>query len=196
MTSPSRTRSAAPVCAVEANDSLDEALTRIVDRWRGPLVGMLRGWRVADPVEVAQDALAELWLGRARFRGRWDDEGAVGAWLRGIAWNLARSSRRSAARGPAGLDEADDRPHAGADASETVDQTERADRIRAAVDALPEDQRTVVLMCALEGTPSKRVAALLGITERAVEGRLYRARQALTETLGRSPERNPAVAQS
>lgn len=57
-------------------------LDRIIDRWRGPLVGLLgaRGASPADAVELAQDAFSEAYLGRERFEGSWEDDGAVGAW--------------------------------------------------------------------------------------------------------------------
>ena len=46
-------------------------LDRIIDRWRGPLVGLLgaRGASPADAVELAQDAFSEAYLGRERFDG-------------------------------------------------------------------------------------------------------------------------------
>ena len=74
----------------------DMDLDRIIDRWRGPLVGLLgaRGASPADAVELAQDAFSEAYLGRERFEGSWEDDGAVGAWLRGIALNLLRAGAR------------------------------------------------------------------------------------------------------
>ncbi|MEM1449612.1 MAG: sigma-70 family RNA polymerase sigma factor [Planctomycetota bacterium] len=173
-----------PAARSEAESApLDPALAQVVERWRGPLVGLARAWRVARPVELAQDAFAELWLTRERFEGDWNDEPAVGAWLRGIAWNLAAADRRRAARRPRPIDDAEPPASDSSGLHAGLARDERAALLRAAIEELPNDQRTVVAMAALERTPLRRVAALLGLTERAVEGRLYRARKELARRL-------------
>lgn len=130
-----------------------------------------------DPVGMAQDAFAELWLSRARFKEDWRDDAAVGAWLRGIARNLLAADARRAAQRPRSIEDHD---VAAPDGSEALD---RVARIRAGIDELSEDLRTPLIMCALEGSPVKRVAALLDLPAKTVEGRLYRARKALGELL-------------
>ena len=57
--------------------------------------------------------------------------------------------------------------------------------MRAAVAELPEDQRTAVLLSDFEDRSHADIAAVLGCTPKAVETRLYRARQALREKLTR-----------
>lgn len=162
---------------------LDSVLHDLVERWRGPLLGLARAWRVDRPVELVQDAFAELWVSRERFEGEWSDDRAVGPWLRGIAWNLAATEKRRAARGLQPIHEIDP-PSAGQDeTAESLDRSTRAERLLAAIEELPSEQRAIVLMVALERTPPARVATLLGITERAVEGRLYRARKELAKKL-------------
>ncbi|MDP6539419.1 MAG: sigma factor [Planctomycetota bacterium] len=74
-------------------------LDGFIDRFRGPLIGLVASWGASprDAVEIAQDAFAEAYLGRERFRGSFEDEVAAGAWLRGIARNLHhRGARRRA----------------------------------------------------------------------------------------------------
>ena len=164
---------AVPGSASLAEPDLDE----LIDRFRGPLIGLLKVWRAADPVELAQDVFAEAWISRRRFDGDWDEADEVGPWLRGIAWNLcAAAGRRRAGRaGP--LEGA---PEPAAPMEEPDDQ--RA-RVRAAIDRLPGELRTAVLMHYLERTPVREVAGLLSVTEKTVEGRLYRARKELARLL-------------
>lgn len=165
--------------------SADWDLEQLVERWRGPLVGLLRagGLGAGHATELAQEVFAEAWMGRERFEGDSKDERAVGAWLRGIARNLARAGRRERARHAAAdaltelADEASESP------GEALDASESADRVRDAIDRLPTAERIVVRAFYLEETDTRTLAALLGRSERAVEGVLYRARCRLAEWL-------------
>ena len=158
-------------------------LDRIVDRWRGPLVGLLgaRGASPADAVELAQDAFTEAYLGRTTFEGRWDDERAVGAWLKGIALNLLRANVRRQTGGQrlTLVGDRDALERAPGDAAPEGDH----EPILSAVNRLRESWREVLMMRYVEGSGLAEIGALLGIGERAVEGRLRRARGELRRLL-------------
>ncbi|MEZ6014626.1 MAG: sigma-70 family RNA polymerase sigma factor [Planctomycetota bacterium] len=156
-------------------------LDALIDRWRGPLVGLLRAWGAQDPIDVAADVFAEAWLGRARFTGRWEHGADVGPWLRGIAWNLTAAAARRRGR-PAPVRE--DTPTTTAGPAEAIAAGDERAVIRAAIDALPADQRAAVWMHYLEGTPTAEIADLLGVPRSTVHGRLERARRALAGALG------------
>jgi len=164
-------------------------LDRLVERWRGPLVGILSarglGWTEAE--ELAQDVFAEAWLVRERFAAAPEDERRLGAWLAGIARNLHRAHARRFRPAPT-LDETDD-PPLEADPGERLEADERDARVRRAIADLPEREREVVRAFYLEETSLARVAALLEITERAAEGLLHRARRRLERTLAREEAR-------
>ena len=158
-------------------------LDLIIDRWRGPLVGLLgaRGASPADAVELSMDTFSEAYLGRERFEGSWEDDGAVGAWLRGIALNLmrARERRRSGGHRLALVSDHDALDRRAADT-----QTDpEAGPVLAAVGRLQESWREVLMMRYVEGSGLAEIGALLGIGERAVEGRLRRARTELRRLL-------------
>ena len=161
-----------------------EGLRTLIERWRGPLVGLLsaRGASWARAEELAQDVFAEAWLGRERFHGDEDDERAVGAWLAGIARNLQRGDVRRLARVES------EPPEGSVDSAEPEHDPEAAEeaaRVREAIGSLPEREREVVRAFYLEETSTARVAALLETTERAVEGLLHRARKRLRVLLSR-----------
>ena len=63
--------------------SADWDLEQLVERWRGPLIGLLRagGLDVGRATELAQDTFAEAWLGRERFVGDVNDERAIGSFF-------------------------------------------------------------------------------------------------------------------
>jgi RNA polymerase sigma factor (sigma-70 family) len=68
---------------------------------------------------------------------------------------------------------------------ETVDP--RLERLRSEIERLPRKQREVVLMHYLEETSVADVAAVLSVTPKAVEGRLYQARRRLRQRLDTTP---------
>jgi len=159
----------------------EEALDGWIAAFRGPLVGLLASWgtdwRAAE--ELAQDTFAEAWLGRDRFRGSFDDHGALGAWLRGIAFNLHSTAVRDAQRRSAlALDDHDA-------ATEETEPVPRRDALSRAFGKLRAPHQAVLRMHYLEETSTKDVAALLGMTNKAVESRLYQARVALRAELER-----------
>lgn len=157
----------------------DVHLDQWIEAFRGPLIGLLASWgsdwRAAE--ELAQDVFAEAWVARARFRGSPGNLQAAGAWLRGIAWNLHCAARRGAARRPGPLDPAEAAP------VEPVD--ERREALVTAFAALDPRHQTVLRMAYLEDSSTIEVAALLGITQKAAENRLYQARRALREIVDR-----------
>ena len=66
---------------------------------------------------------------------------------------------------------------------ETAVAAERAEAVRAAVWNLPEDMREAIVLCEWEDLAVAEAAAILRNTPKAVESRLYRARQLLREKL-------------
>ncbi|MBK8974616.1 MAG: sigma-70 family RNA polymerase sigma factor [Planctomycetes bacterium] len=161
---------------------LDETITR----WRGPVAGWLAAQGL-DPERadrLAQDVFADAWLGRDRLGDGWDDPGRLGAWLRGIARNKLRELRRR--RGPAALpDDGVVDPRGSPD--EAIARADERARVRAAVDRLPPAWAEVVWAFYFDAADTRTVAALLGTSERSVEGRLHRARRALRALL--APQR-------
>ena len=156
---------------------------RLIETWRGPLTGLFAGWGAAwsDAAELAQDTLVEAYLSRDRLRGDAEDSTVTGPWLRGIARNLFRSwSRRRFRRREEELVPVDER-------ATPSQEDEHLEALREAMAQLPEEPRTVLYLHYLEETGVREIAALLGISEKAVEGRLYRARGALRERLERAP---------
>ena len=168
-------------------------LTALLDKYRGPLIGLLASWGVpwVDATEIAQDSFSVAWLNRESCRGDWNDHEVFGCWLRGVALNRyrnwARSRRRRRARvvtlAPAILEQVV--------APSDPEPSEHLEALRQAIGRLPAKQRRVVLMHYLEETSVDDVATLLSVTAKTVEGRLYQARRALRRMLGDDPSTSP-----
>ena len=160
-------------------------LAPLIDTYRGPLIALLHSFGASprDAVELAQDAFAEAYLSRERFAGDWEDTEAVGAWIRGIAHNLFRTNQRKStgsgrlvAISAASQEAAEPQPDA-------LEQGEQRTQLLEALDQLKGSWRTVLMMRYVEGSSLAVIGGLLGMSERAVEGRLRRARAALKEQL-------------
>ena len=112
-------------------------------------------------------------------------------WISRIALNKCRDHRRrqavrsffSRARP---IDEAVQVAGSEPAPDEEVGGRQELQRARKAIDALPEKLRSVLLLRTIEGMSQFEVADLLGVSEKAVETRLYRARARLTEILRES----------
>jgi RNA polymerase sigma-70 factor (ECF subfamily) len=131
----------------------------------------------ADAEDVAQEALFRAYrrFGRLRERARFR------AWLVRIAFRLAldrlRSTKRRQQREAQWLYETSHVASAGEGSGEFQRQLESA------LDELPEKQRLVLLLAAMEGHTLDEVSLLLGVPVGTVKSRLFFAKKALAEKL-------------
>ena len=182
---------AAAMTRLRGGDEL--ALNELMTRWQQPLANYLTRFcgNEATALDLAQDTFVRVYEARARY----DTRGKFATWLYTIAGNLARNSHRWQQRHPSvSLDARTDEnggtlathlPDAAPAPDESADTSERASAVRAAIAELPEDQRTIVLLSEYEDRSHADIAAILTCTPKAVETRLYRARQTLRERLSR-----------
>jgi RNA polymerase sigma-70 factor (ECF subfamily) len=144
------------------------------------LAASVVGTRV-DAEDVVQEAFVKAYRSRDAFRG----DANPGTWLRRIVMNEALDFRRRRhARGGAAVVEApDERPARGPGPDTTASELERAEAVRRAIDTLPQDQRTVVILREIEGLAYREIAEQLGLPLGTVESRVLRARERLRATL-------------
>jgi RNA polymerase sigma-70 factor (ECF subfamily) len=167
----------------------DAALAPLMQHWEAPVkrfIFRLVG-NAAEAEDLAQEVFVRIYAKRASYR--------VGAkfstWCFSIAANQAKNRLRWWRRRPvlsldawteAGGEAADESP-AGAQASQTAVRNEKLAAVRAAVAALPVDLRTALVLFEYEQQSVNEIAEALQCTPKAVENRLYRARQRLSESL-------------
>jgi RNA polymerase sigma-70 factor, ECF subfamily len=138
-----------------------------------------------DAEDVAQEAFVKAY----RSFGQLRDRDRFRAWLVRMTWRLAidrqRGDRRRTSRHVE--HEITSRPgRSGPVAQAAVDDMlarERAEHLWAAIDALPEKLRVVVVLANIEGHDIADVARLLALPPGTVKSRLFLARQRLKEHL-------------
>jgi RNA polymerase sigma-70 factor (ECF subfamily) len=129
-----------------------------------------------DAEDVAQEAMTRAYRNFRQLR----DRDRFRAWLVRVAWRLALDRQRSDQRRR--VREADPPPTV-QDFRIEADQHQRAARLWAAIDALPEKLRVVIVLAAIEQHRLPEVADLLRLPQGTVKSRLFAARQRLKEAL-------------
>jgi RNA polymerase sigma-70 factor (ECF subfamily) len=171
----------------------DEAgFTLLVEKYRRQMVHYM--YRMVHNQAVAEELAQEVFLRVYRARTSYRAEAKFSTWIYRIATNLgvnhARDTRHERGAQAVYLDQPD--PETGispdvADATPTVEQdmVEEARRaaIRKHVMALPERQRTAVLMHKYQDLDYKQIGAVLKLSESATKSLLFRAYQTLRERL-------------
>lgn len=146
--------------------------------------------RVHPPSDV-DDVVAEVYAAVWR---RLDDALAAEiplAWIYGVAYRTIANSRRGRRRRLRLVDRANrtpDRPRVNDPAVDIVD-ADTGERLRADLSAalteLSHVDREIVLLSAWEQLSQNEIAAIVGLSPKAVRTRLYRARKQLERTIRR-----------
>lgn len=129
-----------------------------------------------DAEDAAQEALIILYRKIGMLRA----SGALASWMFRIVRNECLRRARTRLRDH----DMPLQPDASVDsAEEAVLRRLEADRVAAAVAALPPDQRRVLIMRDVQGYSGRMVADALGLSTAAMKSRLHRARSAVQRTL-------------
>lgn len=165
------------------------AFAEILRRHRDPVYRLIRG-HLGD-AEVALDLTQETFMAAHSALDRYDPERPLRAWLARIAINKCRDwARRRRVRallllaGPldmGGLDVGDEAPGPW----ERVRDREELRAVAVAIAALPASLKEPLLLQTMEELSQAEIAHALGISPKAVETRIRRARIKLAEVIGR-----------
>jgi RNA polymerase sigma-70 factor (ECF subfamily) len=127
--------------------------------------------------EVVQNAFLRLWNGAQDWQGR----ARFTTWFYRVVHNLAIDELRRRRRTHDALDDTLQDP--APTPVERLESERRSARVQAALSALPQRQRTALVLSHYEGLPQAEAAAIMGISEGALESLLSRGRAALRERL-------------
>jgi RNA polymerase sigma-70 factor (ECF subfamily) len=128
--------------------------------------------------DIAQEAMVRIWRRADEFDAR---RARFTTWLHRIVVNLCIDLRRRPR--PVPLPEDFDPVDPSANAVETMEVDERRAALVRAIDELPSGQRAALTLIYDEGLSGAEVAQVLGVSTKAVERLLARARARLRELL-------------
>ena len=160
----------------------EAALGALMERWELPVKSVIARLvlNVSEAEELAQETFVRVWQQRAKFR--------VGAefrpWVFAIAVNLARNRLRWWRRRPlVSLEEWSEAEGEGrrekGEGLAVLEAAERAAAVRDAIAALPVELREAIVLFEYEQLSHAEIAVAVGATPKAVETRIYRAREKL-----------------
>ena len=161
-----------------------DAYRELLARHRESVFRLVRA-ATGDPHE-ALDLTQETFVAAFAALGRYDSERPFSAWVKRIALNKCRDwARRRKVRAfftrAAPLDDAlQVAATTASPETETADRAELTEVVRA-IGLLAHKLREVLVLCAIEGMSQAEAADALGVSEKTVETRLYRARNALRQ---------------
>jgi RNA polymerase sigma factor (sigma-70 family) len=166
----------------------ERAFSRLMQRHKDGLYRFIR--RYTGEADEAYDLLQESFTAAWGALNRYDQARSFPTWLRRIAlnkcrdWSRRRTVRRWLTRNE-GLDSwagqtlTTDEPSPEA----VISDQEQLTRLDRAIANLPSSLKEPLILTALEGLSQDEAGKLLGLTAKAVEVRVYRARRALSEKL-------------
>ena len=142
-----------------------------------------------DAADLAQETFVRVYQNRTKF----DAGKKFSTWLYAIASNLVRDRYRWRTRHPqlsldaenetTGNSFGESLPEQKPSPDETTQTEERAATVRRAVAALPDKWRVPLILAEYEEKSHAEIGEILGCSAKAVEVRIYKARQELREQL-------------
>ena len=165
------------VVSARAGDA--KAFDLLARRWQKKLVA--HAWRLSGDADAARDAAQAGWIEIVRGLHRLHDEQAFPAWAYRIVSRVCARQIGDAVRRRSLCEEFAAQPEAAA--GELGDGHDSA-LLRAAVRALPSDQRATVALFHFEDLSVAEVAVALNVPAGTVKTRLMHARRKLRAALG------------
>lgn len=167
----------------QAGKGDDESFLELYRRYRNPIFRF--AYRMSGSIEVAEDVTHDCFLNLIRRPENFNPGlGSLQTYLYAAARNLSLKQFRHRTREAAMADlEVEPSGPAREEPLGQLLEEEMAAKVRAAIAALPELQREVLVLYEYEGLALNEIAGIVGAGVGAVKARLFRARQRLKADL-------------
>lgn len=163
------------------------AYREFLTRYKAPIYRLICNY-VGDPDE-ALDLVQEAFVSAFAAIDRYDGSRAFRVWMSRIAVNKCRDwARRRKVRAffsaALPLEKAFDVASAEPLPDEELSERGQVQEVYRAMDTLPDKLREVLILRAIDEMSQAEAATVLGVSEKTVETRLYRARLRMRDQLG------------
>jgi RNA polymerase sigma-70 factor (ECF subfamily) len=144
-------------------------------------------FRIVGVAEDAEDIMQEAFLSAYGKIDTYSGKVSFGAWLKKIVINKSLDLLKSRKRIFEPVDEESEHKYLADDQKDFTDDTDyekiSVDRIRDAIQSLPDGYRLVLSLHLLEGYDHEEIAEILNISSSTSRSQFTRARQKLVELL-------------
>jgi RNA polymerase sigma-70 factor, ECF subfamily len=171
-------RQAAPGLRVDEREAVEacqrgerEAFDGLVERYQRDIYRLC--YRYVNDPQDANDMAQEVFLKAYRAIGRFRGDSSFSTWLYRIAVNTCLNFRSS--RRPDAQELSDALQDGRAGALATMEEEERAQRVREAVSRLPEKQRATLILKIYHELTHEEVAGIVGSSVGTVKANLFHA---------------------
>jgi RNA polymerase sigma-70 factor (ECF subfamily) len=178
------------------DDALDQELMKAVGRLeRRPFAQIIErhyGWalgfadRLLGNRHEAEDLVQTAFLRVWQFAPRWEANAKFSTWLYRVLYNLCMDqlrARRGGTSEPLDTEFAESIADEAPGGEERVSALQRDACVREALERLPVRQKAAIVLCYYEERSQAEAAALLGVSEGALESLLSRGRATLRKWL-------------
>jgi len=156
------------------------AAGELVRRHLPKMVGLAR--RMLGDATEAEDIAQEVFLRVWRHAAAWKPgQAKFETWMHRVAMNLCLDRLRRGGRH--GGEVSPETPDVRASATRALDDRQRRDKVRDALQLLPERQRAALVLCYYQDRTNIEAAEIIGVSVDALESLLSRARRTLKSAL-------------
>jgi RNA polymerase sigma factor (sigma-70 family) len=167
----------------EIKDGNIEAYGELVHRYERKIylfiLQILKGQRVDLMAEdLCQDTFYKAFRSLSTFR---EEEASFSTWLYTIARNTVLSELRKARNGEVYLEDSGQTPKAPSEGlpESSLLRNEKVMMVREAINSLPENQRSALILREYDQMDYKQIADIMGMTISSVKSLLFRARASI-----------------
>lgn len=134
-----------------------------------------------DTQDITQEAFLKLWTNAESWNSQ---KAKLSTWLHRITHNLCVDYLRKHGRTQTqeSFDESEDTSGEDSEAS-SFSKTEKVRLLKAALDELPENQRSAIALCNYQNFSNRDAAAIMDISVKALESLLARAKRTLKQSI-------------
>lgn len=152
-----------------------EAFNELVSRYQQ--LAWKTAYRFLNDAMEAEDVAQECFLRILEAASRYRPTATFRAYFHRILVHLCIDSARR--KHPVSIDAIPEMPASSSSPAQSLIEKERSAQVRKALDALPPNQKAAMILKHYEGLSYDEIARILGVTPKAVERLLSRARTSL-----------------